>query len=208
MAFPGREQGRSRRDRNFGSSNIYKLATLVVMLGVTFSRGLFSTSIDSYVHPKEAKAKWATTNKKRELGYIISMFGSIDYLCGAIMLAWTLRDRDPNHDLVAVISGKLDSPENYTFAVEVLEEAGYKVYNTPLLEGPTKERPWFKYYYSKLNVVRTRNCFLWVSCMLHGEHPCSWRCNLGSERSLELMTTKSWSLWMWIISCSMVNQKS
>jgi hypothetical protein len=93
---------------------------------------------------------------KNEMGYVISVFGNSSYLCGAIILAWALRDRDPRYDLVAVISGQLDSYENYIFTKEVLQKVGYRVYDSPLLMKPNvaTNHKYLKYHYSKLNVVR------------------------------------------------------
>jgi hypothetical protein len=91
---------------------------------------------------------------RNEMGYVISVFGNSRYVCGAIMLAWALRDRDPRYDLVAVISGQLDSYENYIFTKEVLQKVGYRVYDAPLLMKPNITFLFRKYFYSKLNVVR------------------------------------------------------
>lgn len=94
--------------------------------------------------------------KKREMGYVTVLFEDTKHLCGALMMAWSLNDRDQFHDLVAVISGELDSPENFVFAKKVLQKAGFRLYDMPLLKGPTQKQHWFKYRYSKLNAVRLK----------------------------------------------------
>jgi hypothetical protein len=97
-----------------------------------------------------------TKTTRNEMGYVIAVFNNANYLCGAIMLAWALRDRDPQYDLVAVISGQLESYENYIFTKEVLQKVGYRVYDSPLLMKPNLAmyHKYLKYHYSKLNVVR------------------------------------------------------
>ena len=93
---------------------------------------------------------------RKEMGYVVSIHGSNTHeLCGALMLAWTLRDRDPGHDLLAVISGELSSQEEYSFTREVLQKVGYNITEGKDLLNPQSNDPIDKYIYSHLNVVRT-----------------------------------------------------
>ena len=135
--------------RRFNLILVGLIFTLLAMLG---QRSINTSGVVEYSN--EPPVQITASGEKRKLGYTVSMFAGTRYLCGAIMLAWTLRDRDPDHDLVAVISGELESPENHKFAKEVLQKAGYRVYETPLLKNPLSKNNYYQYHYSKLNVVR------------------------------------------------------
>jgi hypothetical protein len=138
-----------------------------------------------------------TNPTRNEMGYVISVFSTSSYLCGAVMLAWALRDRDPRYDLVAVISGQLESYENYIFTKEVLQKVGYRVYDSPLLMKPNlaMDHKYLKYHYSKLNVVRA---IISTMDMIRSLMMIPWRfiltCTLSMDFvsiSLDWMTTRN-----------------
>ena len=93
------------------------------------------------------------------IGYGVSLFGSIEYICGAVMLAFTLQNRNPNHDLVAVISGTLGTTkEQDQIGVEILQRAGYRIVRMEPLTIPTVKanQSHYQNFYSKLNAVSTQ----------------------------------------------------
>eukprot|EP00523_Entomoneis_sp_CCMP467_P015350 CAMPEP_0168772486 /NCGR_PEP_ID=MMETSP0725-20121227/3981_1 /TAXON_ID=265536 /ORGANISM="Amphiprora sp., Strain CCMP467" /LENGTH=438 /DNA_ID=CAMNT_0008822005 /DNA_START=9 /DNA_END=1325 /DNA_ORIENTATION=+ len=66
--------------------------------------------------------------------YIIGVYGGTKYLCGAAMVAWNLRNRNPGIDLVAFVAGRLsDHHQQHKRALDYLHQLGYKTYDGPLL---------------------------------------------------------------------------
>lgn len=85
-----------------------------------------------------------------EIGYVTSVYDE-SQLCGAIMLAWALKSRDPNTDLVAVVSGMTE--KTHALAIDALQKAGFKVYKAPLLKKPDNLDKNYEYAYTTMNVV-------------------------------------------------------
>jgi len=80
-------------------------------------------------------------NATERYAYVTSLFLGTKYICGAVMLAWTLRHRHPDIDLVALVAGHL-SPhdEPHLHALETLRRVGYKIVEAPLLLNHYEQR--------------------------------------------------------------------
>eukprot|EP00522_Entomoneis_paludosa_P006175 CAMPEP_0172445668 /NCGR_PEP_ID=MMETSP1065-20121228/5466_1 /TAXON_ID=265537 /ORGANISM="Amphiprora paludosa, Strain CCMP125" /LENGTH=424 /DNA_ID=CAMNT_0013196595 /DNA_START=182 /DNA_END=1456 /DNA_ORIENTATION=- len=92
-------------------------------------------------HKKTRNLGFFSRNPTEKFAYATEVHGGTNYLCGAAMLAWTLRNRDPNIDLLAIVSGHLgDSREEHLNAIEYLKKSGYTIRYAPNLMNP------FTYY--------------------------------------------------------------
>mmetsp|Transcript_11388 Transcript_11388/g.27485 ORF Transcript_11388/g.27485 Transcript_11388/m.27485 type:complete len:422 (-) Transcript_11388:405-1670(-) len=110
-----------------------------------------SGSDNTYSSPKWRLLKGKAVEETEEkYAYVTELHHGTGYLCGAAMLAWNLRTRGEDIDLVALVSGHLgETYEEHQNAISYLKELGFKVHSSPLLKNP------FHSYMTKDTAVST-----------------------------------------------------
>uniref|UniRef100_A0A7S3DSJ4 Nucleotide-diphospho-sugar transferase domain-containing protein n=1 Tax=Entomoneis paludosa TaxID=265537 RepID=A0A7S3DSJ4_9STRA len=99
------------------------------------------------------------TRQTERYSYVTGMFGGTDYLCGAAMLAWKLRNRRSDIDLSVFVAGHLDQDvEKHHHAIAYLEQLGFQVYNVPtLINSFFTHKNNEKITFSKINMYAMTN---------------------------------------------------